>query len=60
MQKLIACKGLLRKKILNNLKNAGHKAISITYDEGTFSDRFKTKKLAFTIHRTAAVTRHGL
>ena len=48
------CKELLKKEIAKDLENAGHKTISITCDEGTSSDRFKTKKLAVTIHRTTA------
>ena len=47
-EKAESCKELLKKE------NAGHKTISITCDEGTSSDRFKTKQLAVTIHRTTA------
>ena len=53
-EKADSCKGLLRKEILTDLEDAGHKTISITCDEGTSSDRFNTKKLAVTIHRTTA------
>lgn len=48
------CKELLKKEILKDLEQAGHKTVSITCDEGTSSDRFKTKKLAVTIHRTSS------
>ena len=53
-EKAESCKELLKKEIAKDLENAGHKTISITCDEGTSSDRFKTKKLAVTIHRTTA------
>lgn len=45
-------KKALKQEILSDLEKAGHKTVGITCDEGTSSDKFKTKKLAITIHRT--------
>ena len=44
-EKAESCKVLLKKEIFKDLENAGHKTISITCDEGTSSDRFKTRKI---------------
>ena len=42
----------LKKDIIKDVTNAGHKTLNICSDHGTSSDRFRTKKNALTVART--------
>jgi hypothetical protein len=50
--KAVKIKEKLKSELLEDIKKAGNKTISITVDGGTSKDRKKTKKNAVTIHRT--------
>ena len=39
----------LKEEIMKDVKDAGHRTISITSDHGTSSDQFRTKKNALTL-----------
>jgi hypothetical protein len=42
----------LKKEIIRDVNEAGHKTVSITSDHGTSSDTYRTKKNAVTLART--------
>ena len=42
----------LKKEIIRDITEAGHKTVSITSDHGTSSDKYRTKKNALTLART--------
>ena len=43
----------LRNEIIQDIADAGHMTVSITFDGGSAKDRLKSKKHAVTLHRTA-------